>query len=343
MRWMRVAQAKRHWIAALCFGGVMSFSCGFAGAVGNSENIGENDKALAERLVRLEVAGRLCSGVIYTSSVVLTAAHCIKPQSGDAASPGDAKIFLHSENYAHSYRPQSIIIHPSYGGTDWGHGLMDVHDIAILFMKDTVGAELKPLNFMQELPFGNKVAILGYGPETPSATPKLGKVTMTANIPRMQGTDPYWVRLIVIAKDVDAKRMTCGGDSGGPVFPAVVDLFGEPISAEQYAKDYGNPPTLLGLVSAGTGEDLCSDQSRFVRTDLLGPWVVETAALHKRWVELQLALNEAGCDAGPVDGVWGEKGYAALKRFSDATGADVRTPSDYALKTVLAASKPACT
>src|SRR5689334_8623417 len=73
--WGRVARAKRHWLAAVCCGGILSFSCGLAGAVGNSEKIGENDNALAERLVRLEVAGRLCSGVVYTSSVVLTAAH----------------------------------------------------------------------------------------------------------------------------------------------------------------------------------------------------------------------------------------------------------------------------
>jgi hypothetical protein len=313
-----------------------------AGAVGNSEDIGENDKSLAERLVKLEVAGNLCSGVIYTTDVVLTAAHCVKPESAGEAAPGDAKVFVHTEDYANTYQPQSIMVHPSYGGTNWGRGLMDVHDIAILFMKDEVGANLPPLNFMKELSFFDSVAIFGYGLEENATEPRLGKVTMTTKIPLMEGTNPYWVRLIVIAKDDAGKRMTCGGDSGGPVFPAVVDLFGEPINAETYAKLYGDPPTLLGLISTGGGQEQCSARSRFVRTDLLGPWVVETVALHKRWLDLQAALNDAGCDAGPVDGNWGEKSYAALKRFSDATGEDVRTPSDYALKTVLAAAKPAC-
>lgn len=315
-----------------------------AWAVGGGDPIEPQDRALAERMVRVETRSTQCSGVLLTKHAVLTAGHCLRDKEGEQAKPSDLKLFLYSETHRQSRSTPKVVFHPDYEGNA-------LRDLALVFLKDTPFTELESIDLSKNRGRAflgveiAKIVVFGFG-LCGKDSMALRKVEMEAvvNFPRFPRN---------IALDPRKKAYICAGDSGGAIFlgpSGRMYKLGEESSSITYADKEKRMPTLHGIVGWTVDEfsepDVCSTCSTalvYIKLAAFRDWIIETVATDRLIRDMQHALNVVGCKAGAVDGIWGSRSRAALRRFAKATGADdLISPNEAVLERIRASPNPRC-
>ena len=211
----------------------------------------------ASVVVLVSSRGSSCSGVALTSSLVLTAAHCVRPGA-------DYKI----AEYDNARNPvlkdiMAIRRHPGFDATAAERNLASA-DVALLKVAATLRnqpAGLAPAG--STVAPGDRLVVGGAG----LATPGEGKSGGTARSAELVVTgQPGTLQIRLMDPATRGERAglgACTGDSGAPVF-----------------RNYDGRPMVIGLVSWTTGPKLsdgCGGLTGVTPLTRYRAWIVETA------------------------------------------------------------------
>jgi len=193
-------------------------------------------------VVRLQTGRTSCSGALWTSRIVVTAAHCVVDTSGNVTSD---PIFVNLpgvdvQQSSQTVTPSAVI--PFDGWRLNGSGFSQPDDIAFLILEtDLPGGVIRRLATPTEVAAwsqeGRVVTLLGYGRTSPTSTSS--SAPNAIDQPLILPVNP-WLGAFSAAQTTTTG--ICSGDSGGPVITRV-----------------GNDVVLIGINSAASGP--CS-QSR---------------------------------------------------------------------------------
>lgn len=190
-------------------------------------------------VVRLRTGTTVCSGALWTSRIVVTAAHCVVDASGNVTSD---QIFVNLPGVDVQQSPQTVTQSAVITVDGWrldGSGYSQADDIAFLTLNaDLPGGVIRRLATPTEVAAWRQesrvVTLLGYGRTSPTSTSSLvpNAIDQPLSLP------------ITWPGSFSASQTTtagiCSGDSGGPVVTRV-----------------GNDVVLVGINSAASGP--CSE------------------------------------------------------------------------------------
>ncbi|WP_347359335.1 trypsin-like serine protease [Bdellovibrio sp.] len=212
-------------------------------------------------LVNLE-KNEICSGVLVSSKVVLTAAHCL-PSEKENIKAYFSNSPLNEDASVEFREVSSIVQHPQYSADEE----LESVDLAVLVLATDVPAGYLPVSIddYDELKIGTEVILAGYGNSTATSAEGFGELRKVAtSISKVTG--PLFFEI-----DQANGRGICDGDSGGPVFRVNTDKL-----------------TLVGITKLaydknGTGYASCLTMSQY--TSLQDPaikrWIMELIRKHR--------------------------------------------------------------
>ncbi|HEY3070557.1 MAG TPA: trypsin-like serine protease [Gaiellaceae bacterium] len=155
----------------------------------------------------------VCSGFLVSSTVFVTAAHCIKALGDDPASVSFDQTFTASSEL----RPGRAVPNPAFGLPE-----ANTHDVALVVLDDDVTdrrfAELPSLGLLDSAAKKDALTIVGYG-----ANGFLKHGVPDSSLVRSFGE----AQISKLAKGGFNLRMSsgiCFGDSGGPVLLGTSDV-----------------------------------------------------------------------------------------------------------------------
>jgi hypothetical protein len=207
----------------------------------------------------------ICTGVLVSSDVVLTAAHCLKGARQLAVVFG-ARV--HSE--AVRRRVVRVRPHPEYEVRD------SSHDLAALLLDKPAPAAVEPVRIARSLPAGFDgvmVRIVGFGIADAAAGMVGTKREMAVPVLRIEDDS---LRL------ANGGQQACRGDSGGPAFLRV-----------------GETEQVVAVVSGGESE--CKEGARLARvdgarSDFIGAFMELTARRAQSYGSV--CSTDASCESG---------------------------------------------
>jgi hypothetical protein len=190
-------------------------------------------------VVRLRTGTTVCSGALWTSRIVVTAAHCVVDASGNVTSN---PIFVNLPGVDVQQSPQTVTQSAIITVDGWrldGSGYSQPDDIAFLTLNsDLPGGVIRRLATPTEVAAwrqeGRVVTLLGYGRTSPTSTSSL----VPHAIDQPLSLPITWPGAFSAVQTTTTG--ICSGDSGGPVVTRV-----------------GNDVVLVGINSAASGP--CSE------------------------------------------------------------------------------------
>ncbi|MFM7391724.1 MAG: trypsin-like serine protease [Actinomycetota bacterium] len=228
--WRRVATAMCVAVASL----VMSAQPTYA-VVGGSSAVGNT------AVVRILNGSSSCSGALWTSRIVVTAAHCVVNSSGTVTT---RPISIYAPGVNTQQSPQTVSQSSIITVDGWRKlgEYSQADDIAFLVLgNEMTGVSISRLATTNEVAAwsreGRVVTFLGYGRTSSTGTSS----TVPNSIDQPLSVYPSWPGSFTAAQT--ATTGICSGDSGGPVITRV-----------------GNEVVLIGINSAASGP--CSASSR---------------------------------------------------------------------------------
>lgn len=235
-----VQSAKR---AVLRTGLVLALVSGVAPIATSPANavVGGSTAVGNTAVVRLVNGSSVCSGALWTSHIVVTAAHCVVNSSGSVTS---APISVYAPGVNILQSPQTVTQSAIITVEGWQKRgeFSQADDIAFLILANELGGvSISRLATTEEIAAwsreGRIVTFLGYG-----RTSATGSSSATPNlINQPLSTLPTWPGAFTATQT--ATTGICSGDSGGPVITQVA-----------------SEVVLLGVNSAASGP--CSASSR---------------------------------------------------------------------------------
>ena len=190
-------------------------------------------------VVRLRTGTTVCSGALWTSRIVVTAAHCVVDASGNVTSD---QIFVNLPGVDVQQSPQTVTQSAIITVDGWrldGSGYSQADDIAFLTLNsDLPGGVIRRLATPAEVAAWRQqsrvVTLLGYGRTSPTSTSSLAPnaIDQPLSLP------VTWPGAFSATQTTTTG--ICSGDSGGPVVTRV-----------------GNDVVLVGINSAASGP--CSE------------------------------------------------------------------------------------
>ncbi|XGC79746.1 trypsin-like serine protease [Bdellovibrio bacteriovorus] len=206
-------------------------------------------------------SGSLCTGTLIGQNLVLTAAHCITPNSNklivyfgkDLKNNPDSSLIRKSDD---------AIVHEKYN-PERGE---DTYDIALVSFEGTTPAGFAPaplLSNFSQVEKGTKVHVAGFGLNWAWGVKKGAGVLRTTELKVKRSL--YGSTEIML--DQSLRKGICSGDSGGPAYLEV-----------------NGKLHLLGVASRGDSLPIpltpdCFILSIFTRVDAHAAWISKTAEL----------------------------------------------------------------
>jgi V8-like Glu-specific endopeptidase len=237
--------------------------------------------------------GGECTAVFISTTVLLTAAHCVLTESGGPLSGATFRIYRGNdfanatENDWLAIESSNVHAHASFTGDD--------HDIAVVVLSQPV--DVKPLPLVTQLSpsdVGKSVRLVGYG----------------SNVATGGGNDGFGIKRELTTTIVSVEtsfvevgktgETACSGDSGGP---ALIQIDGV--------------ETIIGLDSFSDAIQDCTASEFYQRVDTEADFIASF---------MTTPLDDAGAGSGGVSGdagvapQGGVSGDAGIKPQAGATG-----------------------
>ena len=246
-----------------------------------------------------------CSGILISSNVVLTAAHCLVDEKEGVVLSNNVSVWLgitqaHQASDNSATQVFQTIIHPKFDSTELTHDIAIIQlatpiikagALPILIMDNEQQTRLDHQLENQWVPFGDIPEIFqvsGWGvtnANNQESTTSQLRQTLLGGVPDRAckelwsdtplAFDQYHI-LCATSPKVGVKRDTCTGDSGGPL------VWQDPVLVND--RDFGL--RLAGIVSFGYG---CSDPQY--------PGVYTQVADYRTWIEAVSGIELASISA----------------------------------------------
>jgi secreted trypsin-like serine protease len=163
-------------------------------------------------------SGRLvCSGVLHSARVVLTAAHCIVDEQAHGIA--DACVGPSIASCSATARVVRVVRHPDYDG------LTFEHDLALVVLEASLPAPIARVG--EEVTVDERLRTEGYGRSEADSADSAG--TLRARELRVTAVD---------ATRIVLEEGTCRGDSGGPAYRGA-DVIALTSSGPVGCRDFG--------------------------------------------------------------------------------------------------------
>lgn len=222
----------------------------------------------------------LCSGTLLSSTVVVTAAHCLPASRADATKLGFSSKGDIGEPPEPTARAIDILIHEQFAAGATADD-QNLHDIGLLFLDHSLSGPIASLeDNAAPLAVGALLDVSAYGVPSVDGVPGLRR---SGQVPVSSVID---TEIVAGSEDVEI----CAGDSGGGAFRPGTNV-------------------LAAIVSRGSHPGVrCDAQAVFTRVDVYRPWLETGVA------EFQHNGEGNGCSliAGPIHRPSGDLSILAL-------------------------------
>jgi hypothetical protein len=198
------------------------------------------DPTLARHAVALFGSHSMCTGIVLTQNLVLTAAHC-------AADPHDRKVIGFPKPHPLADVTEAAV-HPQFERK----GQAAVADLALLKLSKPLPLDFAPVRLnTQPIAEGERLIVLGYGQGTKTDN----KIARSPRMALLKVSRQSNMLLLLTDPGYD-KSGGCHGDSGGPAFTI-----------------HASVPALAGVMASGD----CSGVTVAVSLTAYLDWIKETA------------------------------------------------------------------
>jgi hypothetical protein len=217
----------------------------------------ESGDAYGDRVVPILTKGPegsgLCTGIVLTPDILLTAAHCVRP-------PSDMAILLHDAGGGYTLVPVARAErHPGYRADAIVARKVSI-DAGLVELATPLGAAFRPATLGDSAPgVGDAVTIVGFGERRAGDTKSSGVLRQADLAVRAPLS-----HILLWAKGVEAGSGACSGDSGGPMFASE-----------------GTVAAIVAWVAAGDRAG-CGALTQGPLVAPIKPWIEETLARWRR-------------------------------------------------------------